>query len=321
MTDPAKPLTVAVTGASGFVGRALVRRLADDPAVAVRGCYRHPPVPAPPGVDVHITGDLVGGSGWAEAFAGADAVVHTAARAHVMEVDAANSLAAYRRINVEGTEAVAQAAADAGVRRLVFLSSIKVLGESTPIDRPFTEAALPAPEDAYGITKLEAEQALHAIAEQTELEVVVLRPPLILGSDAKGNIERLRRWITRGWPLPLGNIHNKRSLITLDGLCDVIVSALRRESVGGRTYLVADRDLSTPELVRHLAAEMGRTPLLLPMPARFLQRLASLAGRRREFERLVGSLLVDTTHAQTDLGLSYATDSPTRPAPPGKSSA
>ena len=296
-------LTVAVTGASGFVGRTLVRRLGAMEGITCRACYRSAPSAPPPGCDVQVTGDLLDGEGWGPALAGADAVVHTAARAHVMQETAADALAAYRRMNVEGTLSIAGAAAEAGVRRFVFLSTAKVNGEGTPIDSPFTEDDPPAPQDPYAVSKLEAEQGLWAIQRMTGMAVVVLRPPLVIGPDAKGNIARLRRWITRGLPLPLGAIANLRSVISLDSLCDVIAAALVREAAANQTYLVADADLSTPDLVRQLADELGRPAHLIPVPTGILRLAGRLARRDAEVDRLVGSFRVDASRAQRDLGL------------------
>lgn len=296
-------MAVAVTGASGFVGSAMVSRLANDPAFEVRACYRRAPEQAPDGCEVRIVPELSDEAAWQQAFAGAGAVVHTAARAHVMNERADDALAAYRRVNVDGTLAVARAAAAAGVGRFVFLSSIKVNGESTPIDRPFRETDPPVPEDAYGISKREAEDVLHELMQATGLEVVVLRAPLIVGPHAKGNVARLRRWIARGLPLPLGGIENLRSLIDLDSLCEATVAALTREAAAGRTYLLADRDLSTPDFVRELAAGLGKPARLLPVPVGLLRFGGRLSGRVGEVDRLVGSLRVDASAAVRDLGL------------------
>lgn len=302
MTRETAPLVVAVSGASGFVGRALVGMLAADARFACRACYRQFPAEPPANVAVHLTGDLDNTAGWQPALDGAQAVVHVAARAHVLRDEEADPAAAYRRTNVEGSLALARSAIAAGVRRFVFISSIKVNGEATPADRPFTPEDPPAPEDDYGRSKLETERALAALAAETGLELVVLRPPLVLGPGARGNLERLSRWIGRGIPLPFGALRNRRSLIHVESLGRAIMAALVVPQAAGRTYLVADRDWSTPDLVRSLAQEAGRDARLLPVPASLLRVAGRLSGRQAEVERLVGSLLVDPTASFADLG-------------------
>lgn len=301
---PSGAQTVLVTGASGFVGRAVVRALAADRRFACRAAYRQQPgKEAPAGAEILVTGDITDGGGWNEALAGADAVVHTVARAHILHETANDALAAYRRINVEGTLALARRAAAVGVKRFVFLSSIKVNGEATPADRPFTEDDTPAPLDAYGISKLEAEQGLVAIARETGLEVVVLRPPLIYGPGVKGNLERLMRLVARGIPIPLGAVRNQRSMIGLDNLCAAILACLTQPEAAGRTYLVADgHDLATPELIRIIAAAMRKKARLWPLPPALLRLAGRLAGRTGEVERLTGSLRVDASRITRELG-------------------
>jgi nucleoside-diphosphate-sugar epimerase len=295
--------SVLVTGASGFVGRALVAALATDDRFRVRAAYRTAPVSAPAGVEALATGEIDAPQGWNVALQGINAVVHTVARTHVMRETEADALTSYRQINVLGTLSLARAAAAAGVKRFVFLSSIKVNGEATPIGRPFTEADAPAPLDAYGISKLEAERALSVLADETGLEVVVLRPPLIYGPGIKGNLERLTRLVARGVPLPLGAIRNQRSMIGLDNLCSAIMASLSQEAAVGRTYLVADgHDISTPELIRLIGAAMGKSPSLWAVPVALLHLAGGLTGRADEVRRLTGSLQVDAGLISRELG-------------------
>lgn len=293
---------VAVTGASGFVGRAVVAALAADPRFACRACYRRAPGALPAGVSSHVTGDIEGAD-WSAALQGAHAVVHTAARAHVMREGAADPLAEYRRINVDGTLSLARAAAAAGVRRFVFISSIGVNGEATSADRPFTEDDPARPMRPYSRSKLEAEEGLARIAAETGMELVVLRPPLVVGPGAGGNIARLRRLIERGLPLPFGAVRNRRSFVSIDNLCSAIITCLVSSAAAGRTYLVSDQaDLSTPELIARLAAEDGRRARLWPVPVPLLMALAGLAGRGEEMARLTGSLCVDSSRLSRETG-------------------
>lgn len=291
---------VAVTGASGFVGRALVEALAGDERFSCRARYRSPPsfqVPA----EIFVAGDVA--ESWDAALRGADMVVHTIARTHVLRETAPDALAEYRRVNVAGTTMLARRAAEAGVRRFVFLSSIKVNGESTPADRPFRETDAPAPIDAYGVSKLEAERALQALAEETGLEVVVLRPPLVYGPGVKGNLARLMRLVRARFPLPLGAVRNRRSMVGLDNLVSAIIACLVAQNAAGQTYLVSDQhDLSTAELVALMARSMEHRANLWPVPLLLLRLAGRLAGRSDEVQRLVGSLRVDSSRLSDELG-------------------
>jgi nucleoside-diphosphate-sugar epimerase len=304
--DPAlaqNKLTVVVTGAGGFVGGPLVAGLSADGRFAVRACFRALPEHPPRLAAAFEVGDIAEGNRWNQALAGADAVVHTAGRAHVMAETASDPLTAFRRVNVEGTMTLARAAVSAGVRRLIFLSSIKVNGEATSIDRPFTADDPPRPEDAYGISKREAEDGLRALSTETGLEVTILRLPLVYGPGVKGNLERLLRLVARSAPLPLGRVQNRRSLIGLDNLITAIAACLTNPAAANRTYLLSDQaDLSTPDLVRLMATAMGRPARLLPMPVPLLRAAGALSGRGADVSRLAGSLLVDSSPISRELG-------------------
>jgi nucleoside-diphosphate-sugar epimerase len=289
--------TVLVTGANGFVGRALCSAL----AAAGHGLRMAVRAPQPGLSGAVAVGDIGPTTDWRAALDGVDSVVHLAARTHVRRETAADPLPEYRRINVGGTEHLARSAAAQGVRRLVFLSSVKVNGESTA-ERSFTEDDAPRPEDAYGASKLEAEQALARVAAATGLEVAVLRPPLVYGPGVKGNFLSLMRLVARGLPLPLGAIRNRRSLIYVGNLADAIVTTIRAPRAAGATYLVADgEDVSTPDLVRGLAQALGVTARLPALPLAALKFPAAILGKRAELARLAGSLQVDGSRIRREL--------------------
>lgn len=295
MAEPA----ILVTGAGGFAGRAVCARLAGD-GFPIRRVLRAGGS-AVTADDVAVD-DIGSDTDWTRALSGVDAVVHLAARVHVMRDTAADPLAAFRQTNVAGTKALARAAARAGVRRFVFVSSVKVNGERTG-EHPFTERDTPRPQDAYGISKWEAEQRLAEVAAGTGMAVTVLRPPLMYGPGVKGNFLSLMRAVSRGWPLPLASIRNARSLLYVGNLADAIACCLGDRRPGLRTYLLSDReDLSTPELVRRLAAQFGRSPRLLPVPPGWLALGCRAVGREAAFERLAGSLRIDSSAITADLG-------------------
>ena len=286
-----------ITGASGFVGSALAAALQGR---NIRRALRQKAANAQPG-DI-VVGDISTNTDWQAALTGVDCVTHLAARTHVLREDAADPLAAYRRVNVEGTMQLARQAATAGVRRFVFLSSIKVNGESTP-ERPFTEADTPMPEDAYGVSKLEAETGLREIAAQSGMELVIIRAPLVYGPGVQGNFLRLMNFIERGLPLPLASVRNRRSLVYVGNLADAVVSCMDLPSAAGKTFLVSDGDdVSTPELIRRLASAMGRPARLLPCPVRPLQWGAAISGQSGALARLTGSLAVDSSSIRNTLG-------------------
>ena len=290
--------TVLVTGANGFVGRVLCAQLAAS-GFKVRKAVRTPDSGSP---DTVAVGDIGERSDWRAALTGVSHVVHLAARTHVLRETAADPIAEYRKINVQGTERLARSVAELGIRRLLFLSSVKVNGERTE-KRPYAENDVPRPEDAYGASKWEAEQALARVAAETGLEVVVLRPPLIYGPGVKGNFLRLMNFVARGLPLPLGAIANRRSLIYAGNLADAIVKALAAREAAGKTYLLNDgEDVSTPALVRLLARSLGVKSRLIPVPLAVLGLAATLAGKREELARLAGSLQVDSARIRRELG-------------------
>jgi nucleoside-diphosphate-sugar epimerase len=236
-------------------------------------------------------------------LAGVAVVVHAAARAHVMDETAVDSLAEFRRVNVAGTLRLAEQAAAMGVRRYVFVSSIGVNGVQSAPGKAFSEADQPNPHNAYALSKWEAEQGLIQIAVETGLEVVIIRPPLVYGPGAPGNFGSLMRAVRRGWPLPLGAIHNQRSLVALDNLVDFIVTCITHPQAANQTFLVSDgQDLSTTELVRGMVQAAGVPSRLLPVPVWALQAGASLLGKGDVVQRLCGNLQVDISKARSLLG-------------------
>jgi nucleoside-diphosphate-sugar epimerase len=296
-------MRVLVTGASGFVGRAVVARLALDEGTTVRAATRRPAEPLPPSAHHAIVGDLATDTDWRAALEDVDAIVHAAARVHVMHDDAADPLAEFRRVNVEGTVSLARQAAAAGVRRFVFVSSIKVNGEATTRGRPFRADDAAAPIDPYGVSKHEAEIALRSISAQTGMEVTVVRPVLVYGPGVRGNFRSMIEWVRRGAPLPLGGLDNRRSLVALDNLVDLLVTCARHPAAANRTFLVSDGDdVSTAELLRRVAQATGRGARLVPVPAAALRVVGALVGASAQVQRLCGDLQVDIGPTRKVLG-------------------
>lgn len=285
---------VLVTGATGFVGRAVTAALVAHRRDVRRALRTVAQASPGAGVTDVVTGDLDARTPWEAALAGVDAVIHLAARVHVLDERAADPLAEFRRVNVEGTRALAQACVRHGVCRLVHVSTVKVHGEATH-GRPFTEADRPAPEDPYGVSKMEAEAALQAVARDTGLEVVVVRPPLVYGPGVGANFLALLRAVDRGLPLPLGAVRNRRSLVYVGNLVDALVRCVDHPAAAGGTFLVDDgAAVSSPELVRAIALALGRPARLLPVPPAWLRLAGALTGRRAAVERLLSDLEVDS---------------------------
>lgn len=308
-----------ITGATGFIGTALIHRLRSENRYAVRAATRREIAELPPDIERSVLGDFGAGTDWRTSLQDTDVVVHLAARVHVSHDTAADPLLEFRRANVETTLKLARQAAEAGVRRFIFLSSVKVNGEGrclTALGRHigqraggpvppevYRETDPPAPEDAYGLSKYEAETGLRQVSAATKMELVIIRPPLAYGPRVRANFLLLMRAIARGIPLPLGAISNRRSLVGLDNLVDFILLCAEHPAAANETFLVSDgEDLSTPELIRRLARAMECSARLIPVPESVLMTGAMLLGKRAVARRLLGSLQVDISKARQRLG-------------------
>lgn len=295
-------MTTLVTGANGFVGSALCARLQTDGA-SVRGAVRSLTSRYCAAEAIAI-GSLSSETEWTVALRDVEQVLHLAARVHVMNDKSSDPLLEFRRVNVEGTANLAREAAAAGVSRFVFLSSIKVNGELTEAGRPFTADDAPAPEDPYGVSKHEAEQTLRQIAADTGMEVVIIRPPLVYGPGVKANFESMMRWLVRDVPLPLAAVtQNRRSLVALDNLVDLIVTCMHHPAAANQTFLVSDgEDLSTADLLRRMGAALGHPARLFYLPPSLLKLGAQVVNKPGIHQRLCGSLQLDITNTRQRLG-------------------
>ena len=308
-----------ITGASGFVGRAVCFE------AAARGHRRRCAVRVPSstisGADRAVVGTIGPDTDWRVALRDIDVVIHLAARVHVMQDQSTDPLAAFRYTNVQATLQLAHQAAAAGVRRFIFISSIKVNGEQSLPGQPLCADDAPAPRDPYGVSKMEAEQGLREIAATTGIEVVIIRPPLVYGPGVKANFASMMRWLSRGIPLPFGAVKNQRSLVALDNLVDLILLCSHHPAAANQTLMVSDgEDLSTTELLRRMGQALDRPARLIPVPASWLLAAATLAGRTGVVSRLCGSLQVDITKTRQLLGWTppVTVDEGLRRAAPGQ---
>jgi nucleoside-diphosphate-sugar epimerase len=290
-----------VTGVSGFVGTHLYEELLGNKyrvmlavrtAISRNGDLQQVVIEA---IDARTE--------WTVALKNVDVVVHLAARVHVMKDAAINPLDEFRNVNVDGTLNLAKQAANAGVKRFIFISSIKVNGENTEIGKPFLETDKENPQDAYGTSKYEAEQGLMRIAEETGMEVVIIRPPLVYGAGVKANFASMMHVIKRSIPLPLGAIHNKRSFVYVGNLVSLIIHCIDHPAAANQTFLVSDgHDVSTTELLCSCADALGVKARLLPVPQKFVEICAAIIGKRDVAQRLCGNLQVDISKARLLLG-------------------
>jgi nucleoside-diphosphate-sugar epimerase len=259
----------------------------------------------PLNVKTHHIPSIDEAADWVPILEGVNVVIHAAARVHVMNDKSADPLSEYRKVNVAGTLNLASQSARAGVGRFVFVSSIKVHGEASQPGRPFRPDDAPAPVDPYGVSKLEAELGLREIESKRGMEVVIVRPPLVYGPGVRANFASMMRWVRLGIPLPLGAIHNSRSLVAIDNLGDLLVTCLSHPAAGGQTFLVSDgEDVSTTELLRRTAHAMGKKACLVPVPGLMLENVAALVGKNTLAQRLCSSLQVDIEKTRDLLGWS-----------------
>lgn len=288
---------VLLTGSSGFVGRSTMGRLLAEGAI-VRGATRHP---ADLRTDIQSP-SLGENAEWGPLLKQTDIVIHAAARAHVLNESAGDPIKLFREVNTAGTLRLARQAAEVGVKRFLFLSSIGVNG--TQSIKPFTESDVPLPVEPYAVSKLEAEQGLMELSRETGMEVVIIRPPLVYGPSAPGNFGKLANAVRRGIPLPLGAItQNRRTLVGLDNLVDLIMTCAYHPAAANQVFLAGDdEDLSTADLLHRMAKAFGVSPRLLPVPVPVLKAMARAAGKSGMVERLCGSLQVDITKAREVLG-------------------
>lgn len=304
---------VLVTGANGFVGRATCTALADL-NIPVRRAVRSlppeasPPVPwhgaHPPSQEICRVGDIGESTDWSKALDGISVVVHLAAHVHVIDKSFARAVSEFHRVNTAGTEQLARAAVRAGVRRFVYLSSVGVNGRSTN-GRPFTETDVPHPHDAYTMSKWAAEQKLRTIANDSALEIVIIRPPIVYGPGEPGNFVRLVQLVDSGLPLPLGAISGRRSLIYVRNLVNAIVTCAQHPGATGQTFLVSDgEDVSTLELICRIADALGRRTTLIPLPLGCLRVLGRLTGKSKQLNSLLGSLVIDSSRIRRELAWS-----------------
>lgn len=286
-------MTILLTGASGFLGSHLLMT-ARHRGIKIRPVYRAKVFEGKQS-DAVVVPELDSAADWSQALKDVDVVIHAAARAYIMRDEALDPLAEYRRVNVVGTLNLARQAAAAGVRRFVFISSIKVNGEATTLGRPFTADDVPGPEDAYGLSKAEAEAQLKQVAQGTRMELTIIRPPLIYGPGVKGNFATLINWVDRGLPLPLGAVtHNRRSLVALDNLVDLILFCADHPKAANQTFLISDgEDLSTTELLKRIGEAVKQPARLLWVPTAVIAFMAGLLGKKVISQRLLSSLQVD----------------------------
>lgn len=296
---------IAVTGASGFIGGALLKSISSDRKYVVRAIYRSSPALILDNCKAFVCGALDAQTDFSTALDGVDVVVHCAARVHVMSESASDPMTEFRAANVVATENLARTAARCGAKRFIFISSIKVNGEATPFGIPYHADDLAAPADPYGLSKLEAENALKLIAAETGMDVVIIRPVLVYGPGVKANFRNMMKWLSKGAVLPFGAINNRRSLVSLYNLTDFIRVCLTHPAAANRIFLVSDgEDVSTTQLLTKMARALGRRARLIPVPSVLLVAAAALLNKKSLSQRLCGNLQVDIDKNRALLGWS-----------------
>lgn len=291
-------MTVLLTGSSGFVGRHLCQYLRER-SIPVRPAAR---AGASAGGAI-VVGEIGPDTDWSMALQGIETIVHAAGRAHMLRDRAVDPLAEYRAVNVAGTVRLASQAASVGVKKFVYLSSIKVNGNRTSLDRGFSAEDRPAAEDPYGQSKMEAEQSLLELAKGTSIDVAIVRPPLVYGPGVRANFLRMLRAVHHRVPLPLASVHNRRSMVSVWNLCDFLTRLIGGEAPANRIWMVSDdEDLSTPELLRRIGTALGVSPRLFPCPPGLIRLAGTLLGRGEEAARVCESLRVDIDDTKSLLG-------------------
>lgn len=286
-------MVTLVTGANGFVGREVCDVL-NSRGQNVRAALRNKCWPGSSEVEVEVVSEHSAATDWGVALREVDTVVHLASRVHVMDDKSINPLAEYRKVNVDGTENLARQAALAGVRRFIFISSIKVNGEATSLGKPFLADDTPSPMDEYGISKYEAEEALKRIAKELGMEFVIIRPPLVYGPGVKANFFSMMQWLSKGIPLPFGSINNKRSLVALGNLADLVATCTEHPLAANQIFLAGDGEsLSTTELLQLMGRALDRPAKLIPIPQKILKVVFIIMGKKKLAQRLCSSLQVD----------------------------
>lgn len=296
-------MNVLLTGATGFVGSSIIKKILNYSNYKLIVVSRQPILGFCEQIKSLIVESININSDWKPALNGIDVVVHSAARVHIMQDSVSNPLYEFRKVNTEGTLNLARQAAESGVRRFIFISSIKVNGEGTLLGKPFSANNAVAPVGSYGISKYEAELGLIKLGEETGLEIVIVRPVLVYGPGVKANFLSMMHWLNKGVPLPFGAINNKRSLVALDNLVDLIVTCIDHPAAANQTFLVSDdEDMSTTELLQRMAVALGKAARLLPVSEGILRVGATLLGKKEVAQRLLGSLQVDIGKTKEILG-------------------
>ncbi len=292
-------MKILITGATGFVGRVLAQQLLKNGHNLVATC-RNQPVNNDAAIRYVNTSSIDGATNWDPFLDGVEVVVHLAGRAHILSEQSADPLEEFRKVNTAGTLNLATCAAKTGIKRFVFLSSIGVNGNQTT--KPFDEESPPNPVEPYALSKLEAEKGLRNISENSAMEYVIIRPPLVYGPNSPGNFLALLKLTSRNLPLPFGMINNKRSFIGVDNLADFLTQCIQHSGARNKTFLISDdSDISTPELIRTLAEGMHKKAFLFPVPYQLLLSLTAMIGKSSALEKLCGNLQVDANFARNTL--------------------
>lgn len=295
-------MNILLTGATGFIGRCLVKLLSENILINVVGVSRVSQHENSPRIRYVQMPDMQSTNDWNHAIDGCEVVIHLAGRAHVLQDSSSDPLAEFRAVNVQGTLTLARQAMTAGVKRFIFISSIGVNGSHTT-DKPFDEHSVAAPHADYALSKLEAEQGLRELVQGSDMQLVIIRPPLVYAGSAPGNFQRLLKLVASGVPLPFALVDNRRSMIALENLVSFIGLCVEHPAAANELFLISDgTDVSTPEIIYNLAKGMGRNAYLCPLPDSLMRWGASLLGKQAMYSQLCGSLAIDSRKTQNLLG-------------------